>query len=107
MRRFAMAALVAGSITACGGVSTQQEVQLGTDYASQINAELPIVQDFSARLIQRVQLPATARSLTRFERQTRSYAGTSATGIAHLRYLNVSAPRSIVSLVIRSLAIHA
>ena len=45
MRRFAMAALVAGSITACGGVSTQQEVQLGTDYASQINAELPIIQD--------------------------------------------------------------
>ena len=45
MRRFATAALVAGSITACGGVSTQQEVQLGTDYASQINAELPIIQD--------------------------------------------------------------
>ncbi len=45
MRRFAMAALVAGSITACGGVSTQQEVQLGTDYASQINAQLPIIQD--------------------------------------------------------------
>ena len=45
MRRFATAALVAGTITACGGVSTQQEVQLGTDYASQINAELPIVQD--------------------------------------------------------------
>ncbi len=45
MRRFATAALVAGTITACGGVSTQQEVQLGTDYAAQINAELPIVQD--------------------------------------------------------------
>lgn len=45
MRRFATAALVAGSITACGGVSTQQEVQLGTEYAQQINAELPIVRD--------------------------------------------------------------
>jgi predicted Zn-dependent protease len=45
MRRFATAALVAASITACGGVSTQQEVQLGTDYAAQINAELPIIQD--------------------------------------------------------------
>ena len=45
MRRLATAALVAGTLTACGGVSTQQEVQLGTEYAAQINAELPIVQD--------------------------------------------------------------
>jgi predicted Zn-dependent protease len=45
MRRFVTAALVAGTLTACGGVSTQQEVQLGTEYAAQINAELPIVQD--------------------------------------------------------------
>jgi predicted Zn-dependent protease len=45
MRRFATAALVAASMTACGGVSTQQEVQLGAEYAQQINAELPIVRD--------------------------------------------------------------
>ena len=45
MRRFATAALVAGTVTACGGVSTQQEVQLGAEYAQQINAQLPIVQD--------------------------------------------------------------
>ena len=45
MRRFATAALVAGTLTACGGVSTQQEVQMGAEYAQQINAELPIVQD--------------------------------------------------------------
>jgi predicted Zn-dependent protease len=34
------------TVTAAGcGVSTQQEVQLGTDYANQINAQLPILQD--------------------------------------------------------------
>jgi predicted Zn-dependent protease len=33
------------AVTAGCGVSTQQEVQLGTEYASQINAQLPIVQD--------------------------------------------------------------
>jgi len=32
------------SLTACG-VSTQQEVQMGQEYAQQINAQLPIVQD--------------------------------------------------------------
>ena len=45
MRRFAIAALVAGTLSACGGVSTQQEVQMGAEYAQQINAELPIVRD--------------------------------------------------------------
>ncbi len=39
--------LVAGATTlaACGSISTQQEQQLGADYASQINAQLPIVND--------------------------------------------------------------
>jgi predicted Zn-dependent protease len=32
------------SAAACG-ISTQQEVQMGTEYAQQINAQLPIVQD--------------------------------------------------------------
>ena len=45
MRRFATAALVAGTLSACGGVSTQQEVQMGAEYAQQINAELPIIRD--------------------------------------------------------------
>ena len=43
MRRALLGAVVAVSL-GCG-VSTQQEVQLGRDYASQINAQLPIVQD--------------------------------------------------------------
>ena len=62
MRRFAMAALMAGSITACGGVSTQQEVQLGTDYASQINAELPIAQREGAYLVQIGNLAGEAQA---------------------------------------------
>jgi beta-barrel assembly-enhancing protease len=44
MRRALMGAVVAVSALGCA-VSTQQEVQLGRDYASQINAQLPIVQD--------------------------------------------------------------
>jgi predicted Zn-dependent protease len=44
MRRFAAAALISASI-ACGSVSTQQEVEMGADYARQINAQLPIIQD--------------------------------------------------------------
>ena len=36
----ALAALAAGC-----AISTQQEVQMGTEYAQQINAQLPIVQD--------------------------------------------------------------
>jgi predicted Zn-dependent protease len=35
---------VAGSLVACG-ISQQQEVQMGQEYAQQINAQLPIVQD--------------------------------------------------------------
>src|SRR5688500_3421707 len=37
--------LVLVTATAACGVSTQQEVQLGTEYSAQINAQLPIVQD--------------------------------------------------------------
>src|SRR5690606_31424843 len=39
--------LVAGTATlaACGTISTQQEQQLGADYAAQINRQLPIVND--------------------------------------------------------------
>ena len=40
----ALFALSAVSIAGCG-VSTQQEVQMGQEYASQINAQLPIIQD--------------------------------------------------------------
>lgn len=44
MRRFLAGAVLAASAAACG-VSTQQEVEMGTQYAAQINAQLPIVQD--------------------------------------------------------------
>src|SRR3954468_7300859 len=44
MRRILAGTLVAVTIAGCG-VSTQQEVELGTQYMQQINAQLPIVQD--------------------------------------------------------------
>jgi predicted Zn-dependent protease len=44
MRKHVFAVLLAVTTTACG-VSTQQEVQMGAEYAAQINAQLPIVQD--------------------------------------------------------------
>lgn len=44
MRQFMLGAMLAVSTAACS-VSTQQEVQLGTDYSQQINAQLPIVGD--------------------------------------------------------------
>ena len=44
MRNFVAVTALAVSAAACG-VSTQQEVQMGTEYAAQINAQLPIVQD--------------------------------------------------------------
>lgn len=43
-RRTMTVALLATAATACG-VSTQQEVQLGNEYAQQIEAQLPIVGD--------------------------------------------------------------
>src|SRR5690348_4112016 len=44
MRRILAGGLLAVSIAGCS-VSTQQEVELGTQYSQQINAQLPIVQD--------------------------------------------------------------
>ncbi len=44
MRRLLTGAALAVTMTGCS-VSTQQEVQMGTQYAQQINAQLPIVQD--------------------------------------------------------------
>jgi predicted Zn-dependent protease len=44
MRRFLATATLTLALGACA-VSTQQEVQLGTDYAQQINSQLPIISD--------------------------------------------------------------
>ena len=46
LRRSGGAALVAGStVLAACGISTQQEVEMGTQYAAEINQQLPIVED--------------------------------------------------------------
>jgi len=45
MKRFAMAAMLAFTATACATISTQQEVQMGQQYAAQINQQLPIMDD--------------------------------------------------------------
>lgn len=44
MKRIITVIVVSFSLAACG-VSTQQEIQMGQEYAQQINAQLPIVQD--------------------------------------------------------------
>jgi predicted Zn-dependent protease len=44
MKRFVIGVAVTCSLVACG-ISQQQEVQMGQEYAQQINAQLPIVQD--------------------------------------------------------------
>ncbi|MGH7680302.1 MAG: M48 family metallopeptidase [Gemmatimonadaceae bacterium] len=44
MRHLAFALTLAATTAACG-ISTQQEVQMGSEYAAQINQQLPIVQD--------------------------------------------------------------
>src|SRR3982074_3760334 len=44
MKRFIIGIAVTGALVGCG-VSQQQEVQMGQEYAQQINAQLPIVQD--------------------------------------------------------------
>jgi beta-barrel assembly-enhancing protease len=44
MRRFVTTLMLAGALAGCG-VSTQQEVAMGADYARQINAQLPLVTD--------------------------------------------------------------
>lgn len=44
MRRVSIGLLFACSLAGCA-ISTQQEVQMGSDYAAQINRQLPIVRD--------------------------------------------------------------
>jgi predicted Zn-dependent protease len=44
MKRILIGLAITCSLGACG-ISQQQEVQMGQDYASQINAQLPIIQD--------------------------------------------------------------
>src|SRR5215216_7433018 len=44
MKRILIGLALAAAGSGCA-ISTQQEVQLGTDYAQQINAQLPIVKD--------------------------------------------------------------
>src|SRR5205085_12210476 len=44
MRRMLAGAVLAATVAGCG-VSTQQEVQMGQEYATQINQQLPIIQD--------------------------------------------------------------
>ena len=44
MRNLIFGVVVAATVSACG-ISTQQEVQMGGEYAAQINQQLPIVQD--------------------------------------------------------------
>ncbi|MGQ0764826.1 MAG: M48 family metallopeptidase [Gemmatimonadota bacterium] len=44
MRRVSIGLLLACSLAGCA-ISTQQEVQMGADYAAQINRQLPIVRD--------------------------------------------------------------
>jgi len=44
-RRFAASAGMALALAACATISTQQEVQMGAQYAAEINKQLPIIQD--------------------------------------------------------------
>ncbi|HEY2026279.1 MAG TPA: M48 family metallopeptidase [Gemmatimonadaceae bacterium] len=44
MKRYVAAVALAVTMTACG-VSTQQEIDMGQQYAAQINQQLPIIQD--------------------------------------------------------------
>ena len=44
MKRILIGIALTSSLVACG-ISQQQEVQMGVEYAQQINAQLPIVQD--------------------------------------------------------------
>jgi len=45
MRKWVAAAALSLAAMACATVSTQQEVQMGASYASEINAKLPIIKD--------------------------------------------------------------
>src|ERR1700674_328450 len=44
MKRILVGIAIASSLTACA-ISQQQEIQMGQEYAQQINAQLPIIQD--------------------------------------------------------------
>src|SRR5438445_9608714 len=44
MKRILVGIAITSSLVGCG-ISQQQEVQMGQEYAQQINAQLPIVQD--------------------------------------------------------------
>src|SRR5207302_7651656 len=44
MKRVLIGIAITSSLVACG-ISQQQEVQMGQEYAQQINAQLPIIQD--------------------------------------------------------------
>ncbi|HET6760514.1 MAG TPA: M48 family metalloprotease, partial [Gemmatimonadaceae bacterium] len=44
MKRILIGVALTSSLVGCG-ISQQQEVQMGVEYAQQINAQLPIVQD--------------------------------------------------------------
>ena len=44
MKRILIGVALTASLVGCG-ISQQQEVQMGVEYAQQINAQLPIVQD--------------------------------------------------------------
>src|SRR6266513_4897188 len=44
MKRILIGVAITCSLVGCG-ISQQQEVQMGQEYASQINAQLPIIQD--------------------------------------------------------------
>ena len=44
MKRILVGIALTGSLVGCG-ISQQQEVQMGVEYATQINAQLPIIQD--------------------------------------------------------------
>src|SRR5438045_9532781 len=44
MKRILIGVAITVSLVACG-ISQQQEIQMGQEYAQQINAQLPIVQD--------------------------------------------------------------
>jgi len=44
MKRVLVGIAITCSLVACG-ISQQQEVQMGQEYAQQINAQLPIIQD--------------------------------------------------------------
>ena len=82
MKRMLAGAMLVATVAGCG-VSTQQEVQLGTDYANQINSQLPILQDPEvnryinvlgdsiARLTNRGDLPWDIMSLTASSRSCR------------------------------------